>query len=280
MKEAMYYESKEDLVSCKLCPHHCQLKLDQKGRCQVRQNKSGKLMSLNDGFLSAVNSDPIEKKPLYHFMPGTKTLSIGSYGCNFKCDYCQNYDISMETPRTSHYTSEDIVRLALSNELPSISYTYNEPTVFYEFMLRTAKLARENGLKNIMVTNGYISREPLEELLPYMDAMNIDLKTYDKDLYQSVCEGRLENVLETIQIASKSCHVEVTMLIVPRMNDSVEAMEVFLKTLSETCPHIILHLSRYFPRYKREDAPTSLALLDEMKRIGKKYFEHVYVGNV
>lgn len=280
MKEALFYEKKETLLQCQLCPHGCTLSENQTGLCKVRENKAGVLYTHNYGLLSSINIDPIEKKPLYNFMPGTFTLSIGSYGCNFKCDFCQNFEISMMMPTTSQYTSEDIVKLAERHDLPSISYTYNEPTVFYEFMLDTAILAKTRGLKNIIVTNGFISEEPLKHILPYIDAMNIDLKTYNKSLYKSVCGGNFDDVIKTIKIASEYCHVEVTMLIVPNLNDSIQEMEALFKYLKHQCPTMIIHLSRYFPRYKRTEEPTSVDLLKKIKRIANQYFEKVYLGNI
>lgn len=280
LKEALFYEKKESVIECKLCPHGCKIVKDQKGICKVRHHQEGVLYTHNYGMLSSINIDPIEKKPLYHFMPGTKTLSIGSYGCNFKCDFCQNFEISMMIPTTSHYTSEDIVRMAEKHHLPSISYTYNEPTVFYEFMLDTAILAKEHGLKNVIVTNGFINQDPLKHILPYIDAMNIDLKTYNKSLYKSICGGNFEDVVATIKTASENCHVEVTMLVVPNLNDSIEEMEALFKYLKLECPNIIIHLSRYFPRYKRTEEPTSIELLKAIKKVANHYFEKVYLGNI
>ncbi len=280
LKEALFYEKIDSDVLCHLCPHGCQIKEGQVGICRVRHNESGVMYTKSYGNLSAIHVDPIEKKPLYHFMPGTFTLSIGSYGCNFKCDFCQNFDLSMLTPDTSAYTSMDIVNLALQKQLPSISYTYNEPTVFYEFMLETAQLAHAKGLKNIVVTNGFICQEPLNQLLPFIDAMNIDLKTYNKSLYKTICGGDFNHVVETIKTASEKCHVEVTMLIVPNLNDSLEEMDNLFRYLKHQCPNIVIHLSRYFPRYKRTEKETSIVLLNKIKAIANEYYDHVYLGNV
>lgn len=281
MKEALFYEKKENnKVHCHLCPHNCMIGAEKLGACRVRHNQEGILFTENYGRLSSIQVDPVEKKPLNHFIPGTYTLSIGSYGCNFKCDFCQNYEISLETPATELYTSEELVSLALDNGLPSISYTYNEPTVFYEFMLETAKLAHANGLKNIVVTNGFINQQPLLYLLPYIDAMNIDLKTYDPSLYQSVCGGTFEDVVATIKAANQLCHVEVTLLIVPELFASIDEIRIMFADLKETCGELILHLSRYFPRYKRNEKATSIDYMLKVKEIAILYFEKVYLGNV
>lgn len=281
MKEAMYYKNVVDHIECRLCAHHCRIKEEKTGICRVRKNIGGKLYSLNYGKLTAIHDDPVEKKPLYHFMPATRTLSLGSYGCNFSCRFCQNYEIAQEEPSfLIDRTPEDIVDMAIREGFPSIAYTYNEPTVFYEFMLDTAKLAHSKGLKNIMVTNGFIEKEPLEELLEYMDAFNIDLKTFNDETYRKICGGRLQPVLETIKLANGKSHVEVTTLIVTGMNDTEEELTQIFEWLSGIDKDIPLHLSRYFPAYKYHEPPTDIDFLKRMNEKAKKYLNHVHLGNI
>ena len=281
MKEAMYYKLFDDHIECQLCAHHCRIKEEKTGICRVRKNIEGKLYSLNYGKLTAIHDDPVEKKPLYHFMPGTRTLSIGSYGCNFACRFCQNYEIAQEQPSfIIDRTPEDIVNMAIREGFPSISYTYNEPTVFYEFMLDTAKLAHSKGLKNIMVTNGFIENEPLEELLEYMDAFNIDLKTFNDETYRRICGGRLEPVLETIKLASSKSHVEVTTLIVTGMNDTEEELTRIFEWLAGVDENIPLHLTRYFPAYKYNEPPTDVDFMRRMHEKARKYLTNVHLGNI
>jgi pyruvate formate lyase activating enzyme len=250
------------------------------GRCKVRQNVDGKLYSLNYNQISSIQVDPIEKKPIMKWMPGSKILSIGSYGCNFHCGFCQNHSISLEMPETIQISPEEIVGKALSLGLPSIAYTYNEPTVFYEMMLETAQLAHEKGIKNVIVTNGFIHQEPLREILPFIDAMNIDLKANDDDAYSKLGGKTVENVIETIKLASRYCHVEVTILIVPQMNDDPNQFEQLLIRLHKAAPNIVLHLSRYFPRYQYDEPATDIKLMLEFKEIAQRYFNDVYLGNV
>ncbi|MFW6279383.1 MAG: radical SAM protein, partial [Bacillota bacterium] len=177
MKEAQFYSRKENLVQCQLCPHYCKLKDGQTGICSVRRSEDNKLYSLNYGDVSSSGMDPIEKKPLYHFYPGSPILSIGTWGCNFKCPFCQNWRISQEKPVVQEYTPQRVVQTALDKNSMGIAYTYSEPVVWYEFVRETSELAAEKGLKNVLVTNGYINQKPLEELLPYIDAANVDLKS-------------------------------------------------------------------------------------------------------
>jgi len=280
MKEAMFYEKQDNYIICQLCPHECSIKEGQRGRCTVRENIKGKLYANNYSLISAIQVDPIEKKPIMNWMPGIEILSIGSFGCNFHCDFCQNYSISLKTPKTKAITPEKIVEQTLALGLPAIAYTYNEPTVFYEMMYETAKLAYEKGLRNVIVTNGFINEEPLLKILPYIDAMNIDLKTYDDDHYKKLGGKSVKHILDTIKLASKYCHVEVTILMVPKIVDNHQAFERLMGKLHEVAPNIVLHLSRYFPRYQYEEPATSITLMQEFRKIASKYFKHVYLGNV
>ena len=283
MHEAMYYEKLDKKqVQCCLCPHHCVLSQEQAGICLVRKNVDGNLYTLNYGKLSAIAIDPIEKKPLYHFMKKSHVLSVGSYGCNMKCSFCQNSDISREFNILDCFTSpSDIVEEAIRQKLPGIAYTYNEPTVFYEWMIETMHLAKDRGLKNIIVSNGYIEKEPLEALAPLIDAMNIDVKTYDDAKYQEVCAGRLEPVLTTIDTAVKhNIHVELTCLIVPELNDDVTKSDVFFSELYQRFGDLPLHISRYFPRYHYDASATNIQLMLEIKEQANKFFSNIHLGNV
>lgn len=280
MKEAMYYVNKEDYILCNLCPHHCHLREGQTGRCSVRKVVNNQLYSLNYGKISTIQSDPIEKKPILGWMQGSRILSVGSFGCNLKCDFCQNHEISMQQPETMSVTPEDIVKEAVKYKLPSIAYTYNEPTIFFEMMLDTAKLAQKKGIKNVMVTNGFICEEPLIEILKYLDAMNIDLKTYSDENYKKLGGSTVDQILRTIELSSKACHVEISLLIVPGLSDSVDQMEAIFQRLKEINSDLILHISRYFPQYQYDEPATSISIMMEIRKRALKYFRQVHLGNV
>lgn len=280
LKEAMFYETEGKNVLCTLCPHFCRLKDGQKGRCGVRQNIDGKLYSLNYERVTAYNYDPIEKKPLYHFYPGSMIFSFGSFGCNLGCDFCQNWQIVTDHDSFVKISTEEIIALAKERGSVGIAYTYNEPTVFYEFVLNTAKRAKDEGLLNVLVTNGYINREPLEELLQYIDAMNIDLKAFTNQFYETICKGTIEPVLETIRLAAKKTHVEITTLVIDSRNSSSKEMEELSGFIASVDPGIPLHLSRYYPTYKMKDPPTSIDTLITLKKAAEKKLRHVYIGNV
>jgi len=281
MKEAAYYKKlKNNLVFCQLCPHNCKIEEGDTGQCRVRKNIDGTLYSLNYGQISSYGYDQVEKKPLYHFNPGKIIFSIGSYGCNLSCDFCQNWQISHENPRTIEVKDEEIIDLAKSRDSIGIAYTYNEPSIWYEYLLHLSKIAKHEGLYNVLVTNGYINPKPLEELLPYIDAMNIDLKSMSEDFYNNLCDGRMKAVLNTIKRASKSVHVEVTTLIIDEVNSSPEEIEVLAKTIAYIDKDIPLHLSRYFPAYKMDLPPTKIETVIQARNIAKKHLNSVYMGNI
>jgi len=287
-KEAMFYEKLENKrVHCYLCPHNCSIPSDGRGLCGVRKNIDGILYSLNYGEISSIGVDPIEKKPLNRFHPGSFILSVGSVGCNLKCPFCQNHSIAQVKPEeiNTHQTSSDeIIAKAISLKGQGnigIAYTYNEPSIWYEFVYETAKKAKENGLLNVLVTNGYISEEPLKQILPYIDAMNIDLKAFNDKFYRELVKGGLEEVKATIQRSAAQCHVEVTTLVIPGWNDSVEEMEEMAQWLASLSNDIPLHLSRYFPKYEMTDGPpTPLNSLIELKQAAQRHLKYVYLGNV
>ncbi|HAA25170.1 MAG TPA: AmmeMemoRadiSam system radical SAM enzyme [Ruminiclostridium sp.] len=272
-------------IECGICPHHCKLSEGQTGRCRARMNKDGKIICKNYGELTSIALDPIEKKPLYRFYPGSRVLSIGSYGCNMRCLFCQNSDISMSDGNdiyTEKVMPEEIVKKAV--ELITlgnigIAYTYNEPLVGFEYVLDCAKLAKEKGLENVVVTNGYICSEPMKELLPYIGAMNIDLKAFNDNFYRKM-GGDLETVKNSIMLASKQCHLEVTTLIIPNENDSEEEMEKLSGWLSSLNPEIPLHISRFFPRYRMTDtSATPVNKIYRLVEIARKNLRYVYPGN-
>lgn len=270
---------------CRICPHQCKLDEGQRGFCNARICRDGKVISENYGRITAMALDPIEKKPLYHFNPGSKILSVGSYGCNLRCLFCQNHHISMAKGHGIDYgelSPCDLVDQAY--ELKGrgnigIAYTYNEPLIGYEFVRECSELAKERGLKNVVVTNGYICEEPLRDLIPLIDAMNIDLKSFSKAFYTKL-KGDLDTVKRNISIIAASCHVEVTTLIIPGENDSEKEMEELSAWLSDISHDIPLHISRFFPRWKMQDREaTPVETVYRLADIARKNLKYVYEGN-
>lgn len=283
MHEALYYEKMPgEKVHCRLCPYECQIPQGGKGACGVRQNKDGILYSLVYGKTTGMALDPIEKKPLYRYHPGEFILSIGTRGCNLHCDFCQNWHISQEVGApTEEITSLEVVKAAKELHSFGIAYTYNEPFIWYEFVLDTAKLAKQNGLENVLVTNGFVNMEPLEGILPFIDAMNIDLKSFDEDFYIKVCKGRLKPVLDVIKLSAKKCHIELTNLIIPTLNDSESSIRKMVDWIYENLgAEVPLHISRYFPCYKMDLPATPAETLKTAEKIAKEKLKYVYVGNV
>ncbi len=273
------------IAECKICPHHCRLNEGQIGFCRARINREGHIICENYGKLTAIALDPIEKKPLYRFHPRSTILSVGSYGCNLSCAFCQNSDISTADGRsisTHHISCEELVAKAL--ELKDrgnigIAYTYNEPLISYEFVRDCAELARKRGLKNVAVTNGYICEEPLIRLLPLIDAMNIDLKGFTEGFYRKL-HGDLETVKQTIRLAAGVCHVEVTTLIIPGENDSEKEIDNLSAWLSGINPEIPLHITRFFPRWKMQDrAATEIKTVYRLASVARRNLKYVYEGN-
>ena len=289
MREAMFYERLEgNLVKCNLCSHRCRIPESKRGVCGVRENRDGTLYSLVYGRAVAQAVDPIEKKPLFHFYPGSRIFSIATVGCNFRCLNCQNYDIS-QMPREygsiigESLLPEEIVEKAKRYGCRSIAYTYTEPTVFFEYAYETAKLASKEGIKNVFVTNGYITEEALRELAPYLDAANIDLKGFSEEFYRKVCGARLEPVLESIKLHRElGIWVEVTTLIIPTLNDSEEVLKGIAEFISGVGEDIPWHVSRFYPAYKLIDLPpTPPETLRKARKIGLEAgLRYVYQGNV
>lgn len=274
---------------CQVCMHHCALEPGQMGLCRARKNKGGKIICDNYGQITSIALDPIEKKPLRDFHPGSMILSVGSYGCNLRCPFCQNHEISMEDRgalETEYVSPKQLADMALLWKEQKkagnigVAYTYNEPLVGWEFVRDTARLVREYGMVNVLVTNGTASQQVLDELLPWMDAMNIDLKGFRQEYYEKL-GGDLETVKIFIAKAAESCHVELTTLIVPGENDSLEDMEEQAKWIAGIHPAIPLHITRFFPRFCMQDREaTDATQLYRLARTAGKYLQKVYVGNV
>ncbi|MBW1837011.1 MAG: AmmeMemoRadiSam system radical SAM enzyme [Deltaproteobacteria bacterium] len=289
--EAYLYESlKDQKVKCNLCNHRCVIAEGKRGICNVRENQGGILNTLVYGKLIARHIDPIEKKPLFHLFPGSLSYSIATVGCNFKCRFCQNADIAqMPSDRNGvimgdFYTPEDIVKAAAKGNCQSIAYTYTEPTVYFEFAYDTAKLAHEKGIKNVFVTNGYMTAEALEMIHPYLDAANVDLKAFKEEFYRDLCGAKMEPVKETLKrMKTLDVFVEVTTLIIPGLNDNEAELEQLASFIAEDLgPETPWHISRFHPTYKLMDHPsTPLETLVAARKIGQKAgLRYVYTGNV
>ena len=282
-----------DKITCRLCHHGCALSEGETGFCRARGNRGGKLQSLSYGLLTSVALDPIEKKPLYHFHPGSRILSVGSFGCNLACPFCQNSSISQageeDFPkggegRLWRLPLEELLALALDTRDKhgniGVAFTYNEPLMNYEYVRDSARLLKEAGLRTVLVTNGELAATPFRQLLPLIDAMNIDLKGFTEDFYRWLA-GDLALVKENIKAAfAAGCHVEVTTLVVTGCNDGEEDMEREARWLAGLSPEIPLHLSRYFPRYRLRQPSTPIDTLERLRRIAQGHLRHVHLGNV
>jgi len=287
MIPARYYKKQENSVKCLLCPHACVLREDATGICRTRKNIKGKLYSLAYGNPCALHIDPIEKKPLNHFLPGSTALSIATSGCNLRCLNCQNWDISQSSPAQHHDKNilpDDVVKLALEKNCNSIAYTYTDPVVFYEYMLDIAQVAHAKKVKNVLISAGYIEEEPLRELCKYLDAANIDLKGFDDQLYRKLNGVRLEPVLRTLQILKEEgVWLEITNLIIPQWTDDLSMFRKMCDWLvQQGFDEVPLHLSRFMPTHTLRDLyPTPVETLYEVAEIAKDTgIKYVYVGNV
>ncbi|MCX8058422.1 MAG: AmmeMemoRadiSam system radical SAM enzyme [Spirochaetes bacterium] len=283
MKESIYFQVvDQNYVQCLLCPHLCKIKEGDFGKCKTRSNIGNKIYSMYYGMVSSIAMDPIEKKPLYHFYPGEKILSIGTAGCNFNCLFCQNYSISQNTNIPLKFIpKEEVKKILIENNCNLLAFTYSEPLIWYETIYDYSKYLKEEleDIKIVLVTNGYINIKPLESLIKYIDAANVDLKSYSESFYKEICGGTLEPVKNFIKYTFSKIHIEITTLVIPGKNDSEEEIENIAKFIFSLSADIPLHLSRYFPQYKMSIPPTNTDKIVRLADICKKYLKYVYTGN-
>lgn len=287
-KEAMYYTKiDEESVQCELCPRRCTLMNGNRGFCRAREPKDGKLYSLVYGLACAAHVDPIEKKPLFHFLPGTTAYSIATAGCNFRCKCCQNWQISQFPPedvRNQNLMPNDVVQAALRARCRTIAYTYTEPSIFYEYMLDAAKIARQNGIKNMYHSNGSLNPKAVTELTRYLDGADIDLKGFNQDFYSKIPAGYLDTVLETLKILKKSgTWLELTTLVIPTLNDDPSEIKKMCVWIKENLgPETPIHFSRFWPQYKLTNLPpTPTSTLEKIREIALQAgLQYVYLGNL
>jgi len=267
-------------VKCVLCPQACVIAEGKSGRCLGRRNVGGQLAASSYGQVVSIAVDPIEKKPLYHFLPGTEILSVATYGCNLRCPFCQNAEISQQVAPSRFVEPDEIVRLAQRRGTPSVAFTYSEPLVWFEYVVDTGRLMQAAGIKNVLVTNGLVRPEPLAELLPLISAMNIDLKSIRPEFYRDYIQGDLETVLTTIRTAKRSCHVELTNLLIPGRNDSEPELREPVDFVSGLGRDAVLHFSRYFPRHQATEPATPGATLARAAAMAREKLDYVYLGNL
>lgn len=276
MKEALYYiKQKNKAVKCLLCPHECEIKQGNSGFCRVRENVDGILYTNTYNNISSIAIDPIEKKPLRRYRSYTKILSVGTWGCNLRCEFCQNYHISQMKPELKQLTCDELLELStVHKESIGIAFTYNEPTIWYEYILDAAQ---KNDKDTVLVTNGFINREPLLKLLPYIDAMNIDLKSMNADFYKKICRGSLEAVQEMIKTAYQKTHIELTFLAIPELNDSIDEMERITRWIADIDKKISLHIIPFRPIYRMRDrACQTRRKIESLKLVASKKLDFVY----
>jgi len=287
MQKASFWNKLENNKTiCNLCPHNCVIPVGKRGVCKVRKNINGELFAETYGQICSSGFDPIEKKPLYHFFPGSVIFSVGSIGCNLHCKFCQNWEISQSSPDEYPYlknaSPQEIVRSAVNKkDNIGIAYTYNEPIVWYEYMLDIAKLAKKENLKNVMVTNGYINQKPLEELMEYIDAFSVDLKAFTEDFYKKISFAELHPVKETLRtLRRNNKYFEITNLVITDENDDENDFTEMVKWIAgELGADTVFHISRYFPTYKLTNQPTSVTTLLKFYEIAKEHLNYVYIGN-
>lgn len=279
---AAYAHTRDDgRAACELCPQRCIVAEGERGICDLRENRGGTLYAAAYGEVASVGVDPIEKKPLYHFHPGDRVLSLGPNGCNLRCRGCQNFQISQERTATEYVSPAALVQLARRHRTPGISYTYTEPLVWFEYLRDACRAARDAGLYNVAVTNGYLEEAPALEIAPLLDAANVDVKALSDDFYRKYCGGRLEPVLRTCKIFKKHLHVEITNLLVTGESDGEEDVTALVRWVAdELGPETPLHFSRYFPQYQMDAPATPTHHLLRAKEIAERDLYYVYLGNV
>lgn len=281
-REACYYQSSEGRVDCLLCPWHCRLRPGSSGRCGVRVNREGVLYTLNYAEVTSLALDPIEKKPLYHFHPGAQILSLGTFGCNLHCKFCQNWQISQERPATRTVLPDEAVALAVKARAQGnigIAYTYNEPFIWFEYLRETMPLAREAGLVNVLVSNGLVESEPLAELLPYLDALNVDIKSMSERFYLEQCQGQGLPARQTVERVWGHCTVEITNLLIPGLNDSPAEIQELVNWAAGISPDLPVHFSAYHPDYQCDAPATPVTTLEQAVAIAREKLHYVYAGN-
>ncbi len=274
-------------VRCALCSYRCVISNGKRGICKVRENRDNKLFTLNYGLASSIAPDPIEKKPLYHFHPGTSVFSLGTVACNFRCLHCQNFSISHVKLDESigfltEYSPEKTIELARDYDCRGIAWTYNEPTIWFEYTYDTSKIAKDAGLYTVYVTNGYMTEEALDKIHPYLDAMNVDIKAFTDEFYREISRAKLQPVLDTVERAvKKGIHVELTYLIIPGKNDSTEELSDFIDWAAGVGMNIPVHFTGFHPDYMMTDVPaTPIETLERARKLGLKQLRYVYTGNV
>ena len=288
MKEALFYQAEEGGLRCHLCMHNCLVKSGRRGKCGVRENRDGTLYTLVYGEVVAEHIDPVEKKPIFHFLPGSLSLSVATVGCNFTCLHCQNHSLSQSGSRSGQFgphrrSPDELVRAARSGGCKSISYTYSEPTIFFEYAYDCCVAAHKQGVKNIFVSNGYFSPEAAAVIAPVLDAINVDIKGYSEQFYREVCGGRLQPVLDNVRFFhDQGVWVEVTTLIIPGLNDSDEELRSIATFIADLDPDIPWHVSAFSPQYRMADRPrTPAARVAPAREIGLAAgLKHVYCGNI
>ncbi|MBF0405963.1 MAG: AmmeMemoRadiSam system radical SAM enzyme [Candidatus Riflebacteria bacterium] len=282
MKKAVYAENFKDYSECNLCPHHCRIYDNGTGRCLSRKRLEGALIPASYGVITASNLDPVEKKPLYHFFPGSNIFSVGSYGCNLRCTFCQNHDISQNIVPGNVSSPSRLAETA--RRIPDnigIAFTYNEPGIWFEFVSDTAAEVRSNGQKVVLITNGFLSDAPWKDYCNITDAMNIDIKAFSSEFYTEICQGELSQVKRNIETAvSSNVHVELTNLIIPGKNDNSSEFSEMVSWIAGISPKIPLHISRYFPRFHETAPATDPKIINELYRIAKGKLNYVYIGNM
>ena len=279
---AHYYDELDDgVVRCRLCPHRCRLRNGETGLCRARRNRAGVLYAITYGAITSSAYDPMEKKPLYHFLPGSVIFSVAEWGCNLRCVFCQNSPISQYESPSVPLSHIELAKAALGKKSVGVAYTYNEPLIAIEYVMDCAAEVRKKGGKNVLVTNGYINPEPLADLLPLVDAMNIDVKAFNNEFYGRMCGGTLEPVMETVKAAVGRTHVELTTLVIPGENDAIPELEDMAAWMADTCGRKVpCHLTAYHPSYNYTQAATTAAHLTHARDIFRTRLDYVYIGNV
>lgn len=278
--EAKYYTTHQNYIECQLCPHFCKIKPGHQGLCRSRKHENNKLWAIDYGKSTSIALDPIEKKPLYHFHPGAKTLSIAPNSCNMRCPFCQNWEISQNEVRTEFLSPETLLKMFKEHPCIGVSYTYTEPLMWFEYLLDAGAMIHQAGGKNILVTNGLINEDPLSEILPLIDAMNIDLKTMNSEIYKKTLGGDLDAVMKTIETAHKHCHIEITNLLVTGLNDRKHDINRLIDYVSSIDKNIPIHFSRYYPNYHYDKPPTPEKRLEYAYAQAKAKMNYVYLGNI